>query len=240
MMVVCCVVTASSCLAQTKNSAMGIQAPQVELFAGYSYWAPHDSVNGIQYKADDLGMVFSGAYFFNRYLGAQLEAERSQETSNDGMREFSVGPIIRYPTGQGIAPFAHALVGGAGVTGPNEASVGNGSGFFYNPERWGVLLAAGIGVDYATPLLHHHLSLRIFQVDYQYTHVSFGALVLPTTGGRANINAARLSMGFVYSFDQLHLRKVWLRRHIQLPIARVDHGFSASGALIKRPAGTRH
>jgi hypothetical protein len=207
-MMVCCGVMASSCLAQTGMPATRVDSPRVELFAGYSYWAPHDSVNGIPYKADDQGMIFSGAYFFNRYLGGQLEGERSQQTSNDGLRAFSIGPVFRYPTEQGVTPFVHALVGGAGVTGPNEASTGNGSGFFYNPERWGVLLTAGIGVDYATPLLHHHLSLRVFQADYQYTHVSFGGFVLPTTGGRANINAVRLSTGIVYSFDQYHLPRL--------------------------------
>jgi len=223
-MVVCCVAVASSCLAQTRKPATngvvaGVDAPQVELFAGYSYWAPHDSVNGIPYKADDQGMIFSGAYYWNRYAGWQIEGERHQQTANDGMRAFSMGPILRYPSSQDITPFAHALVGGAGLTGPNEASMGNGSGFFYNPERWGVLFTAGVGIDYATPLLHHHLSLRLFQADYQYTHVSFGFLVLPTTGGRANINAARLSTGIVYSFGQLHLPhkfhlpKMWPRRN---------------------------
>lgn len=197
----CCLATMSSCLAQTEKPATIVDPPQVELFAGYRYWAPSDAVNGIQYWADDQGMIFSGTYFFNRCIGWQLEAERSQQTSNDGMRAFSMGPIVRYPTGDGITPFVHALVGGAGVTGPNLRAIGNGSGFFYNPERWGMLFTAGVGVDYSTPLLHHHLGLRVFQADYQYTHVSFGASVLPTTGGRANINAASLSMGILYSFS---------------------------------------
>ena len=116
-MVVCCVAVASSCLAQTRKPATngvvaGVDAPQVELFAGYSYWAPHDSVNGIPYKADDQGMIFSGAYYWNRYAGWQIEGERHQQTANDGMRAFSMGPILRYPSSQDITPFAHALVGG--------------------------------------------------------------------------------------------------------------------------------
>jgi Insect cuticle protein len=201
-MMVCCVVMTSSCLAQAgKRAATGAtadtDASQVELFGGYSYWDPHGVVNGIQYKADDQGMIFSGAYFSNQYVGAQIEGERAQQTANDGMRAFSVGPILREPTGQGFTPFAHALVGAAGVTGPNVPTIG-GSSFYYNSERWGVALTVGGGMDYATPWFHHRLSLRLFQADFQYTHVNFGP-VLATTGGRANIDAARLSMGVVYS-----------------------------------------
>jgi outer membrane protein OmpA-like peptidoglycan-associated protein len=52
----------------------------------------------------------------------------------------------------------------------------------------------GGGMDYETPLFNHHLAIRIFQADYQYMHADFGPGVL---GGRANINAARLSAGVV-------------------------------------------
>lgn len=113
-MMVCCVMMMSSCMAQPSKFATHVDAPQVELFAGYSYWAPHDSVNGIPYEADDQGMIFSGAYFFNRYAGAQIEGERHQQTANDGMRAFSMGPILRYPTSQGITPFAHYAGGRCG------------------------------------------------------------------------------------------------------------------------------
>lgn len=207
-----CGLMASSCLAQagerTANQVpAGVDAPQVELFAGYSYWAPHDSVNGIPYKADGQGTIFSGAYFLNRYAGAQLEGERAQQTANDGMRAISVGPIVRYPAGLDFLPFAHALVGTAGVTGPNVPTIG-GSSFYYNPEHWGAVLTVGGGIDYATPWFHHRLGLRLFQADYQYTHVNFGP-VLATTGGRANISAARLSTGIVYNIANLG---EWMRR----------------------------
>ena len=201
-MMVWCGLMASGCLAQAgermaNQPAAGVDAPQVELFAGYSYWAPHDAVNGIQYKADDQGMIFSGAYFLNQYVGGQIEGERAQQTANDGMRALSVGPVVRYPTGLGLTPFAHAMVGAAGVTGPNVPTIG-GSSFYYNPEHWGVVLTMGGGINYATPWLHHRLSLRLIQTDYQYTHVDFGP-ESATTGGRANIHAARLSTGIVYS-----------------------------------------
>jgi hypothetical protein len=175
---------------------------QLDLYAGYSYWAPHGSVNHFRYKALNEGFTLSAAYYFSRYIGAQFEFQRGQQTSNDGMRSFSSGLIVRAPKLQGMMPFGHALIGAIGLTGPNEPSTNNSSGYFYNPEHWGTLLTVGGGIDYPTPLLHHGLSLRIFQVDYQYAHVNFGP-AQPTQGGRANLRAVSLSAGIVYSFNRV-------------------------------------
>ena len=179
------------------------QGSKLDLFAGYSYWAPSATINNHRFRAGNAGFTLSAAYYFNPYLGAQFEATRSQQTSNDGMRAFSGGLIARDPRLVGMIPFAHARIGVAGVTGPNEASTGNNSGYFYNPEHWGVMLTVGGGLDYPTPYLHGHLRLRLFQVDYQYTHVDFGPL-LATQGGRANIDAVHLSTGIVYTFNRVH------------------------------------
>jgi hypothetical protein len=54
-----------------------------------------------------------------------------------------------------------------------------------------VVLTAGGGMDYNTPFFNHHLAIRIFQADYQYTHENW-------SDGRGNFNMARLSAGFVY------------------------------------------
>jgi hypothetical protein len=184
------------------NKVVKQQNSKLDVYAGYSYWAPHGSVNNFRYKALNEGFTVSAAYYMNPYLGAQFEFQRGQQTANDGMRSFSGGLIARDPRVQGMVPFAHALLGTIGLTGPNEASIGNGSSYLYNPEHWGVLLTAGGGVDYATPFLHGHLRLRIFQVDYQYAHVNFGP-PLATQGGRANLKAVHLSTGIVYSFNSL-------------------------------------
>jgi hypothetical protein len=45
------------------------------------------------------------------------------------------------------------------------------------------------------PWFNHHLALRLFQADYEYMHADFGPQAY--TGGRANIDAARLSAGLV-------------------------------------------
>lgn len=180
-------------------------ASRWDIFAGYSYLAPKGTVqvpqpNGTvapySYDAVNLGGLFSGAYYFNKYVGAQAEfgihewgdqnpngSNIGTHGNNDGFTTYSGGIIFRFPTGD-ITPFVHALVGAARVGGPD-----------FNPYRWGPDLTAGGGMDYETPLLNHRLAIRVFQADYEYMHANFGPGVY---GGRANINAARLSAGVVF------------------------------------------
>ena len=180
-------------------------ASRWDIFAGYSYLAPHGTVQVPQpdgttapysYNAVNVGGLFSGAYYFSKYVGLQGEfgihqwGDQSSNGSNigthgndDGFTTVSGGIIFRYPTGN-ITPFIHGLVGGARVGGPD-----------FNAPKWGPELTAGGGMDYETPWLNHRLAIRIFQADYNYMHADFGPVVY---GGRANINAARLSAGVVF------------------------------------------
>jgi hypothetical protein len=142
----------------------------------------------------NVGGIASGAYYFNRYFGLQAEfgihewgeeksgSNTGTQGNNDGFLTGSAGLIARYPAGD-ITPFVHALAGGARVDGPH-----------HQPFTWGPALTVGGGMDYETPLFNHHLAIRIFQADYEYMHADFGPQV---GGGRANINAARLSAGVV-------------------------------------------
>ncbi len=187
------------------SSNTGTNPSKWDIFAGYSYLAPKGTVtttttNGgtasASYKAVNVGGLFSGAYFFNKYVGAQAEyglhewgsevAGSSVGThgNNDGFQTVAGGLIGRFPM-ENITPFIHGLVGGAMVNGP-----------LHQPNKWGPQLTAGGGMDYETPWFNHHLAIRLFQADYQYTHVNFGPGPTPP-GGRANINGARLSTGFV-------------------------------------------
>jgi len=74
-------------------------------------------------------------------------------------------------------------VGGADVEGP-----------YFQAAKWGPQLTVGGGMDYEMPFFNHRFAFRLFQADYQYTHANFGPNF---PGGRANINAARLSTGIV-------------------------------------------
>lgn len=178
-----------------------------DIFGGYSYIAPHGTIETpmhgqnlpVAYTAITSGGIGSVARYFNRYVGAEVVGDAHLEnesqpggvwsTSKDDMSGASAGLIFRFPT-TNITPFVHGLVGGERVGGPH-----------WQPDRWGPVLTAGGGVDYITPFLHRHLAIRVFQADYQYTHEDFGPVNF--TGGRANINAARLSAGLVYHIGSI-------------------------------------
>jgi outer membrane protein OmpA-like peptidoglycan-associated protein len=195
--------------AQAAPAAKGTPSDQYasrfDIFAGYSYLAPKGTVNTPQpngtintdsYDAVNVGGIFSGAYYFNRFVGAQVEYDIHEwgqqpagsgtnvgtNGNDDGFQGFDGGIIFRFPTAN-ITPFVHALVGTSRIDGPD-----------HNGFRWGPTLTVGGGMDYETPLFNHHLAIRLFQADYQYMHADFGTGVY---GGRANINAARLSAGVV-------------------------------------------
>jgi len=174
-----------------------------DIFLGYSYLAPHGTVtrpNSVpnSFQSIDWGGIISVARYFNNYVGVQLEGDEhiesedwithvntSSTNSNDDFAGGSGGIIFRYPTSD-ITPFIHALVGG------------ERAGSLYEPDTWGVVLTAGGGMDYKTPLFKHHLSIRVFQADYQYNHDNFSP-----AGTRGNFNMARLSTGLVYSIGTI-------------------------------------
>ena len=178
-------------------------ASRWDIFAGYSYLAPHGTVQvevpstqiiPVDYNAQNVGGILSVAYYFNRYVGAQIESgvheygSSGSKKNNDAFTTASAGLIFRYPTTD-ITPFAHFLVGGANIGGPD-----------HEPFTWGEVLTAGGGMDYETPWFHHKLAIRLFQADYEYMHADFGEKIF---GGRANINAARLSAGVVFHVGTL-------------------------------------
>jgi len=190
--------------AKSTKAATDNNPSRWDIFLGYSYLAPHGTVTTsptigspvtASYNAVNVGGLVSGAYYFNRYLGVQAEVgihewgTQSANGSNigthgndDGFFSLAGGLIARFPTGA-ITPFVHGLVGTDDVDGP-----------YHQPSTWGPALTVGGGLDYETPFFNHHLAIRLFQADYQYIHADFGS---GDYGGRANINAARLSAGIV-------------------------------------------
>ncbi len=169
-----------------------------DFFAGYSYLAPKGTVDVLQphtgvvlpqtYKSMEHGVIGSGTYYFNKWMGAQLETAAHDEwtnssSSNGGAYTLAGGLVARFPTAD-ITPFIHGLLGSARMHGPQH-EVG----------KWGPLLTAGGGMDYETPLLDHHLAIRLFQADYEYMHIDWGGGVWQ---GRGSFNSARLSTGLVF------------------------------------------
>jgi hypothetical protein len=174
-------------------------ASRIDIFAGYSYLAPHGSVTipggafvglpgPVTYSAIDYGAIGSGTYYFNRYVGAQAEVSVHPDGNNDGATVTSGGIVFRYPT-EDITPFVHFEGGAVRLGGP-----------FKQPYTWGPALTAGGGLDYG---ITQHFAVRVFQADYQYYHVNFGPQNPYPTGGRANLNVARLSAGLVYRMGSI-------------------------------------
>jgi outer membrane protein OmpA-like peptidoglycan-associated protein len=177
-------------------------ASRIDIFLGYSYWAPHGTVtipsganigiNGpVSYSSINYGAIGSVSYFFNRYVGGQVEYSNHPDGNNDGASSGTLGMIFRYPTAE-ITPFVHADAGFNRLGGP-----------YKQPYTIGPALTVGGGLDYALPFLGGHLGLRLFQADYQYFHTNFGPQPPYPTGGRANLNIARLSTGLLYHMGSI-------------------------------------
>ena len=198
---------AASLGAQTAPSApvpAGPSPSRFDLFTGYSYFGAHGQVKpaGISYSSVDLGAAGSGAYYFNKYVGAEILITAHPDGNNDGIYTGSAGPIFRAPM-QNFTLFAHGLAGAARIGGPNNS----GTPFYHEPYQWGPSLAVGGGMDYDLPFLNHRFSLRLFEADYRYIHADFGPYTPPPTpgvvGGRANLGAAELSTGIVTHFGSI-------------------------------------
>ena len=180
--------TAQNSAKQNDNGG-GDSPSKWDIFAGYSYLASHGNVNGVNFRSINWGGIGSVTRYFNKNVGVQGEGDfhndnnestiTSPGTTNDDFSGGSGGLVYRLPLTD-ATPFFHALVGAEHV------------GSTYQNDKWGVVLTIGGGVDYSTPLLNHRLSVRLFQVDYQYTHENFAPEV------RGNFNSPRLSAGLVY------------------------------------------
>jgi outer membrane protein OmpA-like peptidoglycan-associated protein len=182
-------------------------ASRADVFMGFSYLDPHGSVTTTlpdgsvesqRYSPINYGAIGSFAWWFNRYVGGQVEIAVHPDGNNDGLGTGEAGIIFRYPTGS-VTPFVHGLAGGVDLGGPNYHVPGLLPGNnVYHPYQWGPALTAGVGMDFD---LGHHFAWRIAQADFVYYHADFGPQV--STGGRANITAPQLSTGLVYHIGSI-------------------------------------
>ncbi len=190
--------------APSTTAPVGPNPSRVDVFTGFSYFGAHGQVKpaGINYSSIDLGAIGSGAYYFNKYFGGEVNFVAHPDGNNDGLYTASAGPIFRAPM-QNFTLFAHGLVGGAKLGGPNN----EGAMVYHEPYTWGPALTAGGGMDYDLPFFSNRFSLRLFEADYRYIHANFGPYTPPPTGGvmggRANLSGVDLSTGIVTHFGHV-------------------------------------
>lgn len=186
-------------------AAPGSNPSRFDIFTGYSYFGAHGRLQpeGLPYSSVNLGAIGSGAYYFNRYFGAEFIYANHPNGQNDGVSSLSLGPIVRLPMDH-FTLFAHAGAGSERLGGPNSDVPAT---FEHNPYTWGVALTVGGGMDYDLPFFDNRFSLRLFQADYRYMHDDFGPVAtIPTpgvVGGRANLDAIELSTGIVTHFGHV-------------------------------------
>ena len=198
----------ASLSAQTAPSTaapVGPNPSRVDIFTGYSYFGAHGQVKpaNINYSSVNLGATLSGAYYFTKYVGAEIKGVAHPDGTNDSVYSVSGGLIARAPM-ENFTLFAHGLVGAGNLGGPNSEIPAQ---LEHEPYRWGPTLTAGGGMDYDLPFFDHRFSLRLFEADYRFYHANFGpATTIPTggiLGGRANLSGVDLETGIVTHFGHI-------------------------------------
>src|SRR5882757_3995433 len=96
--------------APSTTAPLGPNPSRVDIFTGYSYYGAHGQLKpaGINYSSIDLGAIGSGAYYFSKYFGGEVNFVAHPDGKNDGLYTASAGPIFRAPM-QNFTLFAHGL-----------------------------------------------------------------------------------------------------------------------------------
>lgn len=159
--------------------------PRAEVFGGFQYFRANSGVNvsGLDnFNLNGWNASLSG--YFNRFVGVTADFGGVYGTPSVAgvgvdtkLHTFMFGPVVRLPNPTHITPFAHALGGGAHISG---SAAGTSAG--ETDAVWAV--GGGVDLDMARVF-----SLRVAQVDY-----------LQTRAGGTNQNNFRYSAGIVIKF----------------------------------------
>ncbi len=93
------------------------------------------SLVGMQFSSVNVGAAGSVAYYFSKYVGGEVVVTAHPNGTNDSMYSFSAGPVFRLPM-QNFQLFAHGLVGGARLLGPNSDAPATYFHNGYHVGRW--------------------------------------------------------------------------------------------------------
>jgi hypothetical protein len=186
-------------------AAGGYESPSKwDIFAGYSALIPNGDIccdpagKVFGYNSIDEGAILSVTRYFNNHVGIRFEGDEhillpeSNITWTQPGDDFSGGYggfVFRIPMSNGnLIPSFHVLAGMEQV------------GSIPQTDVFGFALTAGGSLDVRTPAFDHHLSIRLYQADYQFVHANFAS----NQGGSYNFNPqGRLSAGLVWNIGQM-------------------------------------
>jgi hypothetical protein len=183
--------------AQQVAKAPATQPSQLDLFAGYSAWIPHNTVDGNPLSNSREGIILTGAYYLRPRIGIELSGDYHLASGNVSMRSVAAGPIFRRPLPYNFTGYIHALGGAAEVVVPSYSFPTPAGQFerIFGPA-WGPQLTVGGGLDWTIPFFHHRLAVRLLQADYIYQYVHFAPS--GDVDGSTVFNTLRLSSGIVF------------------------------------------
>jgi hypothetical protein len=191
------------------------QQSRTDVSGVYGYFHPFSGgIGGTQYQAvSNKNATLGIAYYLNHFVGLQVEGGYFSGNSVRGVLDQCTpscssrdqlvytlhgGGIVRYHIGRFI-PYAHLLAGGTKINGP-----------FDQPLKWGPGGTIGFGTDYVLPHLGNRIAFRMLQVDFQYSHVDYGALSAANnqSGGVGSVIAYKLASGLVVRLGRLPIALV--------------------------------
>lgn len=151
-------------------SAAAMAEDKADIFGGYQYLHANSGVSGVNgFNLNGWNGAVSG--YFNRYLGLTADFSGTYGTPSvqgvgvsTHLYTYMFGPVVRARAGK-LEPFAHALFGGAHISG----SVNAGGGVTASTSDSGFSWAMGGGVDYK---FLPHIAIRVGQFDFLQTHIS--------------------------------------------------------------------
>ena len=193
--------------APSTTAPLGPNPSRIDVFTGYSYFGAHgqDKPVGIQYSSIDEGAIGSGAYYFSKYVGGEINFVAHPDGNNDGLYSASAGPDLPGFRCRTFTLFAHGLAGGA-----KPWSVRTAARRFRNYHKPLYLGARPLtaGGRYGTMIFRsstNRFSLRLFRggLPLRFTLTSVRRAMV-STGGRANLSGVDLSTGIVTHFGPHH------------------------------------
>jgi len=178
----------------TAPSAKAQDAPQWEVFGGYTYMRSNIVVSGTQFNMN--GGSGSVAYHLTDWfalvgeVGVTHQGTVAAKPFSLTVTTYEFGPRVSWHNHTHLTPYAQVLIGGGHANGTlYTSSLGTGLAPLGASNDFN--FSAGGGVDWK---LHHNFSVRLAQVEYLHTQFA-----------NANNNSQsnfRLSTGVVFAFGK--------------------------------------